>query len=544
MLFKSLASFINYHPFTMLDGATAPYPAFSFERMKINTSILFSTLMFYSLLLPAQKEDNTWLLGGVASPDSAYKTCKLEFLEDQIAITYIDKNLPFRGVNVSISDSLGGLLCFTNGKNLFNRAFEIMEGGVNFYPNAEFPSGVSYIQGYTLLPYPDGYNKVAYIYGTPKVVEAPVPGGYTVGYINLKYAIADLNQNGGLGLVTQRDITVSTDTLMPTQFTAIRHGNGRDWWLLAPYHLGNRFYRFLLDSDGLHQVGKQDISTTDLGLGHTCFSPDGQWYARFNWPGVVPDSSFSVIELYRFDRCSGLLSDRVSKTYDLSGLNGKPGGTAFSPNSRFLYVTRWDSVFQYDLHATDIIASEQVVAVYDGFIAEPGFPTRFFYPLLAPDNKIYICVSNYNSPFLHTIENPDEPGLACNVQQHSVRLPVFNNFLLPNMPYYRLWEWEDSPCDTLGSVAVKEVSPEKNTGFTVYPNPAGTVVNIAFAQPIATECTLSLISPTGQVLYSQTVGAGGSSLSLPVHQFANGFYYLRLRSDRQPDAYQKLSIVH
>src|SRR5690606_37804939 len=117
-------------------------------------------------------------------------------------------------------------------------------------------------------------------------------------------------------------------------------------------------------------------------------SPDGQWYARFNWQGIIPDSSFATIEIYHFDRCSGLLSDRVSKTYDLSGLNGKPGGTAFSPNSRFLYVTRWDSVFQYDLHATDIIASEQVAAVYDGFIAEPGFPTRFFCPLLAPDNKI------------------------------------------------------------------------------------------------------------------------------------------------------------
>ncbi|MEI6408716.1 MAG: T9SS type A sorting domain-containing protein [Bacteroidota bacterium] len=349
--------------------------------------------------------------------------------------------------------------------------------------------------------------------------------------------------NGGLGKVTDRDIVFSTDTLIPAQINAVRHGNGRDWWLLAPYYLGNRFYRFLLDPTGLHRVGKQDIPTTDLGLGHTCFSPNGQWYARFNWPGVVPDSSFSVIELYRFDRCSGLLSERVSKTYDLSGLNGKPGGVAFSPSSRFLYVTRWDSVFQYDLHATDIIASEKTVAVYDGFLGDLGLPTRFFYPLLAPDNKIYICVSNYNSPYLHVIENPDAPGLACNVQQHNVRLPVFNNFLLPNMPYYRLWDWKDAPCDTLGSVGVKGPLGEMK-GFSVYPNPVDDLVNIVFEQDVEANCLIELLSMTGQVLQNQEVGAGNSSLVLPVQQLPNGCYLIRVSSAGQPATFRKISIVH
>jgi len=510
--------------------------------MNVLTSILLSILLFFSFLLHAQKEDNTWLLGGVVSQDSAYKTCRLEFLEHQVEITYIDKSLPFGGVNVSISDSLGKLGCFTNGKHLFNRDYEIMDGGFDFYPNAQFPVGVTYIQGYLLLPMPANVHKVAYIYGIPKVVFPP--SGATTSYVQLRYAIADMSQNAGLGKVIERNIIAGNDTLMNLQINAIRHGNGRDWWLLAPYYLGHRFYRYLLSPEGLQSAGEQVIPTTDLGLGHTCFSPDGQLYARFNWHGIIPDSSFATIEVYRFDRCSGLLSNRVGKTYDLSGLNGKPGGVAFSPNSRFLYVTRWDSVFQYDLHATDIIASEQVVAVYDGFLGDLGFPTRFFYPLLAPDNKIYICVSNYNSPFLHTIENPNELGLACNVQQHSVRLPVFNKFLLPNVPFYRLWDWEDSPCDTLGSVAVKEVNPEKSAGFSVYPNPTGTVVNIAFVKPVATGCTIELLSTSGQVLRNQTVGAGSSSLSLPVHQLPNGYYFLRVSMDGHPSAFQKLSIVH
>lgn len=492
----------------------------------------------------AQKEDFSWLLGGnYSSQDSANKACSIIFDENEPTISFVNHGLPYRFTNTSISDSSGHLLCFSNGKHLYTKAYNILDGGENFYPNADYQSGVNYIQGYLLLPHPTESNKVVYIYGAPKVYEAPVPGGYTLGYIELKYAIIDMSLNNGLGKVIQRDIVASTDTLMPTQFNAIRHGNGRDWWLIAPYHLGNRFYRFLLDPEGLHQVGKQDILATDLGLGHTCFSPDGKWYARCNWPGVVPDSSFSVIELYRFDRCSGLLSDHVSKIYDPSGLNGKPGGVAFSPNSRFLYVTRWDSVFQYDLHASDIILSEKVVAVYDGFFGDPGLPTRFFYPLLAPDNKIYICVSNYYSLYLHTIESPDEPGLACNLQQHSVRLPVFNNYLLPNVPFYRLWDWEGSPCDTLGSVGAVETKHE-SPGFAIHPNPAYSEVHVEFKQPAKADCHLTLLNLTGQVIAIQPVSEGSTNALLPVAIYSNGYYLLSVAENGRQVYQQKLAIIH
>jgi hypothetical protein len=237
-----------------------------------------------------------------------------------------------------------------------------------------------------------------------------------------------------------------------------------------------------------------------------------------------------------------LLGDRESKTYDLSGLHGKPGGVAFSPNSRFLYVTRWDSVFQYDLHASDIILSEKVVAVYDGFFGDLGLPTRFFYPLLAPDNKIYICVSNYNSPYLHTIENPDEPGLACNVQQHSVRLPVFNNFLLPNLPFYRLWDWEGSPCDTLGSVGALEAEGQ-SAGFAVFPNPANDALNITFEQHANNDCRVELLSITGQVLHTQIIPEGLTSITMPVYSFPNGYYLVCVSGKGQSAKFQKITII-
>ncbi len=465
----------------------------------------------------------------------------MEFSTDTFSITYINQDLPYYITNSSISDSSGNFLCFSNGENLYGINYQIIANGENFYPNSDYKGGVPYLQGYLLLPSPGGNSKIVHIYGAPKVVFPP--GGPTLSYIKLQYAVADMTLNGGLGKVTQPNILAGSDTLIPAQINAVRNGNGRDWWLLAPYYLGHRFYRYLLTPEGLHKEGAQDIPATDLGLGHTCFSPNGQWYARFNWHGIIPDSSFATIELYRFDRCSGLLSDRVFKTYDLGGLNGKPGGVAFSPSSRFMYVTRWDSLFQYDLHAADIIASEQVVAVYDGFVGDLGLPTRFFYPLLAPDNKIYICVSNYNSRYLHRIEQPDLPGLACNVRQHSIYLPVFNNFLLPNMPYYRLWSWEDSPCDTIGSVGTKEVLNAAGV-FSVYPNPAQTAATITFSQPIMAPCKVELLTLTGQLLRSQEFEVGSSTLSLPILDLPNGCYFVRVSGTNLPVSIKKLSIVH
>ena len=49
---------------------------------------------------------------------------------------------------------------------------------------------------------------------------------------------------------------------------------------------------------------------------------------------------------------------------------------------------------------------------------------------------------------LHTIEEPDFLGIDCNVNQHSIKLPVLHQSL-PNFPNYRLGPIDGSSCDTL-----------------------------------------------------------------------------------------------
>jgi hypothetical protein len=210
---------------------------------------------------------------------------------------------------------------------------------------------------------------------------------------------------------------------------------------------------------------------------------------------------------------------------------GKPGGVAFSPSSRFLYVSRWDSIFQYDLHAPDLVASEEVVAVYDGFLGDFNRPTRFFNLLLAPDNRIYCSVSNANSRYMHVIENPDVAGVACSVQQHSIVLPVFNMFLVPNLPYYRLYDADGSPCDTLGingpplSTRPLVHSPD----LRLYPNPAhaGWIILDSEQAPTQPQ-TLRFHDAQGRLALELRHPEAGRSHRFDIGRLPAGYYLLEI----------------
>jgi hypothetical protein len=502
-----------------------------------NALIFFLLLLALPHALFAQKEDNIWLLGGSLASDSVYKTCMFDFSGDTIAIEYLYENLPYRITNTSISDASGSLLCFSNGKNIYNRNWKIMENGLDFYPNSAYPNGFTFSQSYLLLPFPGHSTKIIYIYGKPDFVN----NGSTIGYVHFNYAIIDMELNNGLGRVVERGLTVESDTLTVGCVNAVRHGNGRDWWVVVPHYDNDIFYRYLLTPTGLIPIDKQVSPSTTWGLGQAVFSPDGQWYARYNWHGIIPDSSFSTFDLYRFDRCTGLLGEHITKTYNADGQLGRAGGIAFSNSSRYLYVSKWDTIFQYDLQAPDILASEEVVAVYDGFLAEFNQPTRFFTLLLAPDNKIYCSVSNVNSRYLHIIEKPDLPGPACEVRQHAIHLPVFNNNLLPNMPYYRLREWVGSPCDTLGSVAVGEA--KKPAPLQIAPNPATDAARVALPAPAPPNTVVVLTDMTGRAITMQPVPDGAMEVMLSLSSCRAGLYLVQIQTTGITVGVGKVSVV-
>jgi len=324
-----------------------------------------------------------------------------------------------------------------------------------------------------------------------------------------------MSLDGGSGGVTIKNQVLISDALNLGKITSVRHANGRDWWVFCHKANTNTFYRLLVTPNGITVDGTQSIGILRPGdAGQVCFSPDGSKYAYY-W-GV------QELEVFDFDRCSGLFTS--STFIEVPDSNAGPG-VAFSPNSRYLYVSSVADVYQYDTQAPDIGASMVHIATWDGFYSPgPPFATLFDIAQLAPDGKIYIATGN-GTDKLHVINNPDQPGMACDIQQHAISLPTYNANSLPNHPNYHLGPVDGSVCDSLGiNVIVQEA--ELETAVQAYPNPNNGGFSLSYpAQPSAGELEVRDLS--GSIVLRERIPQWSSVHRIDLHEAA-GMYQCRL----------------
>jgi hypothetical protein len=75
----------------------------------------------------------------------------------------------------------------------------------------------------------------------------------------------DRSLHGGLGDVTFKDSIIKQgDTLADGNIFAIRHGNGKDWWVLFRKFHSNLYYKILIDSSGINPIQTQAIGSPYL----------------------------------------------------------------------------------------------------------------------------------------------------------------------------------------------------------------------------------------------------------------------------------------
>ena len=401
--------------------------------------------IFINLDVLAQKHDYVWLFGKDSQTDTSFAGTVIDFNSSPPDIYYEFRDMNFNITNASICNADGQLLFYTNGIKVFNWQNEIMENGEGLNPGeyADNNQDRGYVleQGAMALPVPNS-DSLFYLIHVDK--NYPV-GNHSFHSKRVYFSLIDMIQNNGSGKVLSKNVLIFEDFLRAGHITATRHANGRDWWIILKKYSSNEYYFLLVGPSGISLKGIQQIGEpiSSNSIGQTVFSPDGTKYARLNLVGSLGDDAY--ISIFDFDRCTGELSEPLHFTYVDSAWSG---GVAISPNSRFLYVSSFKNVYQYDLWAEDIPASKDTVAVWDGFMVPPVFATTFFLMQLGPDGKIYIN-SNNAVPYLHVINNPDLPGDSCDVCQHCVALPSWNSFSLPNFPNYRLGHLQGSPCDTL-----------------------------------------------------------------------------------------------
>jgi WD40 repeat protein len=289
-----------------------------------------------------------------------------------------------------------------------------------------------------------------------------------------QYAVLDGTLDHGLGGVVEgTGPTRIWDYSLSERLAAVRHGNGREWWVVSQKGTTTTT-KLSIALMGLH--GVLDTFSYDFGIelgfgGESVFSPDGVWYAIASGFGMPKDST--KVLLFSVDRCTGQFALRHVWGPQETGTWFY--GLAFSPDSRKLYVGTAESksrLYQLTWDQSGV-SSTQLAAVSGGYHL-----TDYGQLELGPDGKIYIAqfgsVPNSFSTYLGVIDFPNEEGLACNYRQQGLSLEGYymRGYALPNLANYDLGPWEGSPCDTLPrpvSSGLAEI--DDHSVSTLFPNP-------------------------------------------------------------------------
>ncbi|MCC6578671.1 MAG: hypothetical protein IT228_15125, partial [Flavobacteriales bacterium] len=344
--------------------------------------------------------NNLWMGGFEDESPPPWGGVDLEFLSGNLVLSTAVRTIDYKRTNTNITDASGNLLFSTNGAYIANATGDTLLNGTGLNPSnytSLYPEGLHISQACLILPKPDAPGIYYLFHGT---LDDQI-GQYAQ---NLYLTTIDMSLDGGLGGVVTKNEVLISDTLNMGKITAVRHANGRDWWVFCHKQNTNIFNRLLVTPDGTSGPDQQAIGILRYAdIGQVCFSPDGSKFAYY-W-GEGED-----LEIFDVDRCTGLLSNT---THILIDDANSMGGVAFSPNSRYLYVSSVEDVYQYDTEAPDIAASMVHIATWDGFYSpSPPFATLFDIAQLAPDGKIYIGTGN-GTLHLHVINYPDSTGLAC-----------------------------------------------------------------------------------------------------------------------------------
>jgi PKD repeat protein len=472
-------------------------------------NVIFAST-YFSPLLAQNKNDYNWVLGVPNnSTDPYYGGTLINFSSSNLESEYLDLLIDMWYPNI-MSDESGELSFYNNGCKIMNAQHQLIENGdgINagfihqtYCSNPGHPVGYPSYQGQVTLPYPGHPNE--YIYFHIWVDESQLSR-------KLLYSHVDMTGADNFGKVTSKNELLLSDTLSRA-LIATRHANGRDWWVFAARDSSSLYYSFLLDTSGIHGPFVQKPEETWIEgqyftLSHI-FSPDGSKFVRLG--GDTP----AAFKLYDFDRCSGMLSH--PKTISLPDISTYAPWACFSPDSRYLYVQNLGaSLYQYDTWASDIDASRLLIGVYDGFLGRHNLPTSFNSMTIGPDQRIYMSTGNATN-YLHVINNPNQPGAACDFNQHAIIIPSLFPFYLPNFPNYRLYNLKGSSCDTL------DVIPPMEAFWRSYQDSTEVSRTINFTD-------LSYYQPLS---WAWEFGDGSTSqLANPVHIYgASGFYNVCLK---------------
>lgn len=337
-------------------------------------NIFLVGFLFVQEGLFSQNESNNWGFGGFAG---------LTFNNGTATAQTTYSLFQSEGCS-SMSDSLGNLLFYTDGRTVKNKNNSTMINGSGLEgDNSSTQSALIVKQPYS--------SSIYYLFTISDEF-------FTDG---LRYSIIDMSLQSGLGEVTSKNVYIEGQAR--EKVAAIPHQNGIDLWIVTHLKGSNSFKSFLLSSTGLNMtpvttnIGVSTLNGVDA-IGCIKASINGNKVAVARW-------GLNIVEIFNFNTATGGLSGLQTLTNCIG-----PYGLEFSPNNKFLYVAEnvvtGSNVFQYDLLAGNTTAIENSQVALGSYSFQIGSLQ------LGPDYKIY--VAKFNAGTLDVIDEPDSLGIACN----------------------------------------------------------------------------------------------------------------------------------
>lgn len=369
-------------------------------QLKIQYFLIVFFLVFGQNIL-AQNEANVWYFGGNAG---------LDFNNDTVQVLTNGQTNTHEGC-ATISSPNGDLLFYTDGITVWDKTHEIMPNGTGLMGDS------SSTQSGIIVPKPNDFDKY-YVF---TVAKEGGPNG-------LRYSEVDLTLNNGNGNVTgTKNVLLNSPTA--EKITAIKHANGRDFWVISHSWNSANFIAYLVSPSG--------ITTTPVTSNVGAIHGNGSIVKSIGYLKISPDTTKlalaiygngTTVELFDFDNATGTVSNPI--TLDNSLFTNSGGGTygvEFSPDSSVLYVSDLSyvlgesSVYQFDLsnyNAASIAASQHTLYNGSDFIGAIQ---------LAVNGKLYLA--NESTEFLDVISNPNVLGTGANYLNREIDLVGGASFL-------------------------------------------------------------------------------------------------------------------
>jgi hypothetical protein len=485
--------------------------------MNLKKLYLLALILLTQQVLFGQMYDHTWFTGYDEFPGvPGYGHAQLLFEDSTVIVEQTTLAFNFESTVATMSDKNGNLLFYTNGCSIANRNHEVMPNGAGLNPGEISDlvcSSKGYIvpQGAMVLPDPgDSSRYYLFHMGASNDPVRKLQLG------PLYYSIVDISLQNGMGdVVSKNNVLLDGDL---GSFTAMRHGNRRDWWVIVP-EFGNRtWHTFLLSPQGIEAQAPQNQSLVLPDCEKymaTAASPVGRHIA--NWG----DCKLTV---FRFNTCDGAIQDPLEFAAPDHWIPG--GGLAFSSTGRYLYATSQNVLFRVDVLAWQVLDTMRFS--FDPYNQSP-YDVRgntFHHLVNGPDDMIYGNIPS-RAKHLHVIKSPDSYFKDdIDFQAQGVKLPVTGVRTLPHLPNYRFNLWfSNPPCDTLGITPTTQAW----VGATpkVRPNPAQDILYLDLPTPEQV-ASVHLTDALGRVVYSSDQWMPSISLA----QLPEGVYYLMIRQAR------------